>query len=257
MKSLTGNFTERSGIESAFDASRHYSEQDFRQTLENGGWQVRPGDKNNILISPDNLWVVKLFHPRKNAAEAEFARYAAEHPAARTNPHIVRTEHVGELKDGAFSVMERLDPLRVTTRQNAQALHHMNGLLSPDNFHTEYEQQQQAIDYLAENNPEMLDAARHALQHAIWLSRKAPVLQGLKPFGIATALDNHHDNVMMRTNAGQPETIVLIDLFQRRPWPSNMAMGTHLRQTLDLLNIDPERVKKEYQPYTQEYDGLA
>ncbi|MBK9584629.1 MAG: hypothetical protein KA099_03380 [Alphaproteobacteria bacterium] len=254
VKSLVDYFTQHSSVKSAFDASKSYSQQDFRQTLGNNGWRSRTDNSKNLLVSPDDQWIIKFFHPRRNAAEAEFARFSAEHPTASVNTHIVRTEHIGELKDGAFCVMERLDRLRLTTRQNAEALGHMNRLLSPDNLGAEYDELRQGIDYLSENNPKMLEAARTALIHGIWLSRNAPVFQGFKPHGISTKLDSHGDNIMMRPNNGQPETIVFIDLFQMKPWPSNTTMGTPLRQTLYLLEIDIEGIKKRYHPYTQDYD---
>lgn len=250
--SFSEYFTENSAIQDALDVSDAYSQQDFVQTLQNNGWQTQDTENGTTLLtSPDDQWAVKFFHPRKNAAEAEFARFAMENPSAAENPHIVRTEHIGRLKDSYFVVMENLKPLDLTTRANHEAHSSFKSLTEP--MHMNRERKEAAAEYLRENNPELLEAVTKSMQHAIWLSQGAPIMQGIKPTGISTGIDAHYGNIMMRRNDDGSETIVLIDQFQMRPWPQNKSLTDGQKETLDVLGINPRETKRSYEPFREDY----
>ncbi len=246
-------FTANAATTDAFDVSRQYYESDFRRTLENSGWAPCKSEKQNLLLSPDSQWIVKFYHPKKNAAEGEFARFVMDSPSAQQNSHFVRTAYKGEVHDAHFMVMENLQRLKITTRANDEALSAARTLFSP--FEGDFESRQQAYESLRHATPEMLEALIDAQKHALWLSQRRPVLSGLWPQGVSAVLDGHHDNIMMRSNPDGPETIVFIDQFQMRPWPENTLIPKALKDTLEILGIDPDSVKRDYAPFAKEDTG--
>lgn len=218
------------------ESSNALSHEEFFQALESDGWQRRVSDDTVILISPDEERVVKYIHPIKNAAEAEFSRFSMENPVAADNPHIVQTEHLGQLQDGLFVVMENLQPLSSLDhfdRVNDEALRSYRTLTAPIGL--EPARADAAVQYLSQHQPELLEAVAETIGRVVNSSAGLPVRDGIRLSGISTGLDAKPDNVMVRIDENGNQQIVLIDQFQLRPWPASRGTSESLQVTLDAL----------------------
>lgn len=253
---IASTFNINADIQEILERSQSYTHKELVTELESLGWTTQMYRQRPFLFSPEGQGVpsvIKFMNKGGESgiafADAEFARYCQQDNFAADSPNIVKTPHIGSLKDCHFMVMEKLKNLE--RDKNFDAVYKMldaaytgyvlsNGSLTVIGW----KERKEYFNALRQEHPHILEAFQKIQHHAVqqFYHNRYSSHQCVTP-----RLDLNRNNIKIRETSNGDTEFVFIDMFHQG---STTELSEETIKILELFEIDLDEIRATPDPLT-------